>query len=143
MATITSNNAVFTLTIPLVFPTPQRLQGFSVEDIFSTEPIKAAETQMGVDGILSGGFVFTETKQSITLEANSASNDIFDAWWQAQQTLGDLYTCYGSVSINAIRKRWDMQNGFLTMYPPIPDAGKVLKPRKYEITWNQMIAVPY
>lgn len=143
MATITSNNSVFTITVPLVFTTPQRMQGFSVDDMFSTEPIKAAETQMGIDGILSGGFTFTEIKQSVMLEANSISNKFFDSWWAAQQTLGDVYPCDGSLSIPSIRKRWQMSNGFLSMYAPIPDGGKVLKPRKFELTWNQMLAVDF
>jgi hypothetical protein len=63
---ITAANAIFQLYIPAVFSAPQQLQGFAADDIFDTENQELVQTQMGVDGLLSGGFVFIETKQTIT-----------------------------------------------------------------------------
>ena len=40
MATITGANVVFTLTIPLVYPIPQQLQGFATDDLLSNTPLK-------------------------------------------------------------------------------------------------------
>lgn len=135
---ITSANAIFTLVIASVFPVPVQLQGFSADDIFSTDPLEAAQIQMGVDGILSGGFVYNEVKQSITLQADSKSNQLFDAWYAAQLVAQDVFEAQGFVNLKAISKKYAMARGFLTSYPPMPDGGKVLKPRKFGITWNSI-----
>ena len=136
--TITSANAIIVLSIPVVFPAPQRIQGFSADDIFGTDQIDSAEVMMGLDGYLSAGFVFQPIKQNYTLQADSDSNDVFDQWWQAQQNLRDAIECQGNISLVSIGKKYALTRGFLTGYPPAPDGGKTLKPRKYTITWNEI-----
>lgn len=136
MASITSANTVYMLGITSLFPTPQQLQGYSADDVFSTDPLQSAETIMGVDGRLSAGFVFVEVKQGIQLQSDSASNDIFDRWWAAQQVARDIYFASGTVLFPSLGKKWAMTRGVLTMYPPMPDVGKTVKPRKYGITWE-------
>ena len=56
MASITSANAVLTMSISGLFNAPFQLQGFSGEDIYTSGPLAAVETIMGLDGKLSGGF---------------------------------------------------------------------------------------
>ena len=137
MATITSANAIYTLSIAGLYPTPVQLQGFAADDIFSTDPIDSAEVLMGVDGILSGGFVFVPIKQSIAIQADSSSNTIFDNWWAANQAATDVYfVANGVIILKSVGTKWALTNGFLTSYIPMPDAGKTLKPRKFGITWN-------
>lgn len=133
---ITSANAIFTLVIASVFPIPVQLQGFAADDIFTTDPLEAAQVQMGVDGILSGGFVYNEIKQSITLQADSKSNALFEAWYAAQLVAQDVFEAQGFVNLRALGKKFAMARGFLTTYPVMPDGGKTLKPRKFGITWN-------
>lgn len=136
--TITSANATIMLAIASVFPTPQQLQGFAADDIFNTDALSSAETLMGVDGRLSAGFVFVPIVQGYTLQADSDSNDLFDQWYQAQQTARELFPASGIVLLTSIGKKWQMNRGFLTTFPPIPDGGKYLKPRKYGITWESV-----
>ena len=136
MSSITSANAIYTLSVTTLFPSPIQLQGFSAEDIFTTGPLASAETLMGLDGVLSGGFVYAPVVQNISLQADSGSNDIFDQWWAQQQNAKDVYTASGVVILQAIGKKWVMTNGFLTSYPPIPDAARTLRPRRFAITWN-------
>lgn len=142
MASITAANAIFLLQIPGVFPIPLQLQGFSADDIFDFDPLTPVETSMGVDGILSGGFVNVPVKQSITLQADSASNNIFDLWQAAQKTALDTLIANGTVWLISIGTKWAMSTGFLTTYPPVPGAGKILKPRKFEITWESVSPSP-
>ena len=78
---ITSANAVLTLAIAQLFPVPQQLQGFGVDDVYDVPQIKSVEVMMGVDGVLSAGFVYVQIPQHITLQGDSASNLIFDTWW--------------------------------------------------------------
>ena len=136
MATISSTNAVFTLSISSLFTTPQQLQGFSADDIFDIDALESAEVVMGVDGILSGGFRYFEVKQSIYLQADSASNLIIDQWYAAQQKVADVYTATGNVTLISTGTKYNLIKGFLTSYKPIPDVKKKLEPRKYMITWN-------
>lgn len=134
---ITAANAVFQLFIPDVFPSPQQLQGFSADDIFDTESQEAVQTQMGVDGLLSAGFVFVETKQSITLQADSPSGSIFDQWRAAEKAALTAFAASATISLPSLGRKWTMTRGFLTAYKPIPGAGKILKPRTFGITWNK------
>ena len=140
--TITSANAVYMLSVSGLFSTPIQLQGFSADDIFTTGPLASAETIMGLDGNLSGGFVFVPVVQNISLQADSASNGIFDQWWAAQQQAREVYIANGIITLTSIGTKWNMTRGFLTSYPPIPDAAKTLRPRRFAITWNQLAAVP-
>lgn len=143
LGTITAANAIFTLTIPGVFASPQQLQGFAADDIFSMSPIKPNEVSMGVDGILSGGRVFVPVPQEVSLQANSPSKTIFDLWNGAEQTAIDTLIAFGVVVLPSLRQKWALNTGYLTTYVIMPDAGRILKPVKYEITWAQVIPQPY
>lgn len=140
---ITAANAIVTITVPGVFQAPQQLQQWAADDIFDTEPLKSIEVQMGVDGFLSGGWVFVPIPQSFTLMPNSPSVSIFDQWWAAQATLIDAIPGFGVVVLPSIKQKWALTNGFLTTYPPMPGAGRILKARKFEITWQQVQAQPW
>jgi hypothetical protein len=135
---ITSANAVYQLAIANLFPTPVQLQGFGTDDAFDTDSLESAETMMGVDGKLSGGFVYVPTKQTITLQADSASNSIFDTWWSAAQGQQDVFVANGLILLPALGKKWTFTKGFLTGYSPVPPAKKILQPRKFGITWERV-----
>lgn len=136
MTSITGANSTFTLSISGLFPTPVQLQGYATDDAFATESLTPSETLMGVDGILSGGFVFVEVKQTISIQADSPSADIFDQWYSAQQQIQDVFTATGLIMLPSLRKKYSMVKGFLTTYPPLPDVKKLLQPRKFGITWQ-------
>lgn len=138
MSSISSANAIFQILIATVLPIPVPLQGFSADDIFTVNPLESAETLMGVDGKLSAGFVFVPVKQEIALQADSISNLVFDQWYQAQQAAKDVFQCQGVVWLPAIGEKWTLINGFLSTFHPIPDARKVLQPRRHAITWESV-----
>lgn len=140
---LTAANAIFQLSIPAVFPSPQQLQGFSADDIFDTDSQEAVQTQMGVDGLLSAGFVFVETKQTITLQADSESNLVFDQWRDAEKAALNAFPASATIILPALGRKWTMTRGFLTTYKPIPGAGKILKPRAFGITWNKNGGAPF
>lgn len=135
---ITAANAVFMLSITGLFTVPQQLQGFAADDVFDTEAIEPAEVVMGVDGKLSGGFVYVPTKQNITLQADSGSVDLFEQWQKAQRAARDLYYAQGSVVLPGLSKAYTMTRGILSSYSPLADAKKTLQPRKFAITWESV-----
>jgi hypothetical protein len=136
MSSITSANATLIITIPGVYNSGQQLQGFSAEDIFGMDAIDPAELSMGVDGNLSAAFVFVATKQGIHLQADSASNKIFEAWRAAEVAAVEKLPCSMIVTLPSVKKTAECVTGYMTSYPQISDAKKSLQPRKYEITWN-------
>ena len=140
--TLTGANSIITLSIETIFPTPIQLQGFAADDVADTQSIQSAETLMGVDGILSGGFVFAEVKQSITLQADSGSMNIFDQWFLAQQANLDTYVATGVLILPSLGTKWTYSRGFLTGYTPVPPIKKLAQPRKFEITWNSIKPSP-
>lgn len=142
MATITAANAAITLVIDGVFGSGQQLQGFAADDIFSTEQISPTDTIMGVDGFLSGGRVPNPIAWSISLQADSPSQFVFDNWYQTQQLIGETVIASGIVTLPAISMSYSLVKGFLTRYSPITDARRVLQPRRFTITWESVFGIP-
>jgi hypothetical protein len=143
MPAITSVNAIFTLSISNLFPAPVQLQGFSAEDIFTNDPVVPNEISMGLDGVLSAGYVNVPTPMSIMLQADSASNDIFDQWRYAPiANNGTVYFAQGTLILPALAKKWAMTQGVLTSFPTVSDAARTLRPRRFGITWESVTPAP-
>jgi hypothetical protein len=136
---ITSVNAVVTLTIANLYPTPQQLQGWSAEDIYDFDDVETVETQQGIDGVLAGGYVIMPKKQKFYLLASSASCLVFEAWKQAQDQVQDVYIATGSVILTSVARKYTQTGGFLTMYSPAPTAKRTLQRRMFEITWQTVL----
>jgi hypothetical protein len=152
VGTITGANAIYTLSISppasspqvsaTLFAAPIQLQGFAADDAFATEPLASVETLMGVDGILSAGFVYVPIRQTISLQADSVSNSLFDTWWNAMQTTKDVYLAQGVITLTTIQTKYALTNGSLTQYHPLADVKKLLQPRRYGITWQSVTPAP-
>jgi hypothetical protein len=142
MPDITSANSILTLTIPPLFGTPEQLQGFATDDIFNVPAIESVELLMGVDGVLSGGFVFKAIEMEIMLQADSSSNSLFDVWWTSMVSNTITYQANGEISLPNIQSVFTFTGGYLTSYMPAPQAKKVLQPRRHRITWNMIAPSP-
>ncbi len=140
--TITSANAIYTLAVSGIFDAPVALHGFSADDIFTTEAMASAEAIMGVDGVLSAGFVFVPVVQSIALQADSDSNAFFEQWWMTQQNAKEVFEANGVVILPSVQRKWALTRGFLNSFPPMPDAARTLRPRRYGIQWNFVAPAP-
>lgn len=142
MGAVTAADAVLTISIPLLFPTPQQIQGFATDEAFDLPQLKSAEVMMGVDGVLSAGFVFVPIPQSIALQADSESNNLFDVWWAQMQASKATYQASAQMILPAIGKKYTLRQGTLTGYKPMPGVKKLLQPRQYEITYAGFAASP-
>lgn len=139
---LTSANAVLTLSQAILFPIPQQIQDFSSNDITRMEGARVLEHQMGVDGVLSFGFVWAERMQDISLKASSASVAFFDTISTQQEAAMDVYPLSGTLILPALKKMFTLINGGLETYPPIPDVAKTLQPLRYRLVWNRVVPVP-
>ena len=137
-STITSANSVFTLVVAGLFPAPVQLKGYASDKAFTTEAVDLAEVQMGVDGRMTAGFVPNPVKQTITLQADSPSKDIFTAMIQAMKTAREVFYISGSIALPSTGESFALTRGILTNAKQIPDAQKVLQPVDYVITWERI-----
>jgi hypothetical protein len=130
-STITSANSVFTLVVAGLFPAPVQLRGYASDKAFTTEAVDLAEVQMGVDGRMTAGFVPNPVKQTVTLQADSPSKDIFTAMIQAMKTAREVFYISGSIALPSTGESFTLTRGILTNAKQIPDAQKVLQPVDY------------
>ncbi len=139
---ITSANAVLTLAQATLFPSPIQIQQFATDDITDIEAARVLEHQMGVDGVLSFGFVWAERMQDISLKADSPSVAFFDTINAQQEAVQDVYPLNGTIIIPSLGKMYTMVNGGLETYKPMPGLKKTAQPLRYRIVWNRVISVP-
>lgn len=139
---ITASNAVIMLSVAGLFDIPQQLQQFSADNVYGTEPLEVAETAQGVDGVLTGGFVYNPTNQSFELMADSPSNYFFDQVALRQRADQTLYRIQGITTLTSVGTKWTMRRGILVNWAPMPEAGRVLKARRHTIRWERVTPTP-
>jgi hypothetical protein len=142
MASITGATATFQLAVGGVFDLPLQLKGFAADDVFDSPEVESSEVLMGVDGRMSSGFVYVPIKQGVTLQADSPSMFIFDGWWAANKAARDNFIAQGTIWLKALGQKWVLTNGVLTSVPPMPAVKKLIQPRKFTITWEDISAAP-
>lgn len=142
MATITAANSIFLLSVAGLYDAPQQLQGYAADDAFATADVTVVETLMGIDGVLSGGFVHSPRSVSITLQADSPSNALMDNWVSAMEAAKEVYIGNATITLPGPGLTYALRKGFLTNYTPISDVRKVLQPRKYTIVFQAILAAP-
>lgn len=141
--TLTSANAIILIQVQGLFDTPQRIQGFSADNITNTDQVDTSETSMGVDGRLSAGYVPAPVRQTIMLQADSLSIDLFEAWDAAQQQTRDLYTAFGQIMLPATFRKYTMTRGFLRQFTRTPSLQKTLQPRSIVLEWERVLPAPF
>lgn len=125
-----------------LYTVPQQLQGFSADDMYSIEAVETKEVQIGVDGVLSAGWIPQIKTMSVTLQADSASNTFFEAWYAAEEAAQDTFFAFGTIVQPAVSKAYTLTNGVLTNYQPLAEAKKTLQPRKFQLKFQMVIGVP-
>ena len=65
-------NAALTLAVANVFSSPQTLQGWDVDNAFDIEMVDFAEDKIGVDGILSAGYIYNLVPMTLHLPGPTA-----------------------------------------------------------------------
>lgn len=144
--TITSANSTFILTVgagaTAVFTAPIQVQGYATDDAFDIEDANPVEVRKGVDGKKSSGYTPYMVKQSIHLQADSPSIDLFDAWLSAMDAIREDITCNGSIEIPSVGKIYTLVNGSMTRVSKMAPNKKVLEPQTFEIVWDKVIPAP-
>lgn len=139
---ITSANAVFTLTVGGLFTSPQQIQQFGVDDAFDSEAVENGEIVKGVDGFIAAGWKPTMPKLNVNLMANSPSGTIFDQWFQAEQQQQNKLIAQGIITLPGISTQYALLNAYLFGYIHVPPAKATLQSRKFVLIMDDISYSP-
>ncbi|MCG2596560.1 phage tail fiber protein [Achromobacter insuavis] len=138
MTTLTSANSVLMLGVGLVFPVPQKIEGYATDEAFAFEAVQLAQAVMGVDGRMSAGYTPQPVVQTISIQADSPSKFIFEAWIAAMKTAREVFYSNGTLAIPSLERKYTLQRGVLTQAPMVPTARSILQPMTFQITWENV-----
>ena len=138
LTTITSANSVFTIVVPGLFQAPVQMQGYAVDKAFAADALPLAETQMGVDGRMTGGYTPSITRMTVSLQADSPSRFIFTTMTQAIKTAREIFYITGEIVLPSTGEKYALTRGILVTTKQFPDAQKVLAPVDYVIDWESV-----
>ena len=139
-STITSANAVVTITVPGLFNTPVQLQGFSTDKAWDAAAVVVTESQIGVDGRKTAGLVFNQIKQTFSFQADSPSVAVFEKIYSSMKTANDVYYIDGNIFLQGTSQNYHCIKGTLEDYNSMASAGKVLAAREFSISWGSIAA---
>ncbi len=138
MTTLTSANSILMLGVGLVFPVPQKIEGYATDEAFAFEAVQLAQAVMGVDGRMSAGYTPQPVVQTISIQADSPSKFIFEAWIAAMKTAREVFYSNGTLAIPSLERKYTLQRGVLTQAPMVPTARSILQPMTFQITWENV-----
>ena len=141
--TITSADSIFALTVTNLFPSAQTLEGYAADAMFALGDTEMAVSVRGADGKLSGGFVFGEYLQTITIMPDSPSRELFETWQLTSLTSKAVFRCNATIILPAIRRKFTLTNGILQRVKAIPDAQRVLQAMTFQINWESVVGEAY
>ncbi|HHD2937373.1 TPA: hypothetical protein ACNZ88_000015 [Enterobacter kobei] len=141
--TITSADSIFALTVTNLFPSAQTLEGYAADAMFALGDTEMAVSVRGADGKLSGGFVFGEYLQTITIMPDSPSRDLFETWQLTSLTSKAVFRCNATIILPAISRKFTLTNGILQRIKAIPDAQRVLQAMTFQINWESVVGEAY
>ncbi|WP_288877371.1 hypothetical protein [uncultured Citrobacter sp.] len=141
--TITSADSIFALTVTNLFPSAQTLEGYAADAMFALGDTEMAVSVRGADGKLSGGFVFGEYLQTITIMPDSQSRDLFETWQLTSLTSKAVFRCNATIILPAISRKFTLTNGILQRVKAIPDAQRVLQAMTFQINWESVVGEAY
>jgi hypothetical protein len=139
---LTSANSVLMIGVAGLYTVPQQLQGFAEGDMYDMDTIDNAEVVMGADGFMSSGWIPQIKTMNVMLQADSASNSFFEAWYAAEEAAREIYNAFATISQPGVKRSYALTNGVLVGYSPMASAKKILQPRKFSIKWNYVVGVP-
>ena len=137
--TLTAANCTFALSITSLYPVPQIIDQFSMDNPFGTDDLNIAETVLTLDGTLLGGFTPTTVKQTITIQPTADSAGMFINWIQASITSKSMYRANGIISLPDLGTKYVLTRGILVSGKVIPDAKKILQPITFKIEWERVV----
>lgn len=134
--TITSANSTFYLTVPGLYDSPVKIEGYSTDAAVSSENINPVVAEKGIDGRTSFGWVPTNKVVTVTLAADSPSRETMDDWITYQDSVKEVMVCSAEFTLPAINRKFVGMRGAVTAAPPMPGVAQTLQATAYTITFE-------
>lgn len=138
--TITSTNSSLHLTVPGLYDTPVKIDGFSSDAAVQVAQNSPVVTEMGVDGHMSMGFVPTVREVTISLAADSPSTRLFEDWATLQETTREVMACNMEITIPSVKRKIVGLRGCMTTCQTFPSIGRNLEAASYVLTFESLVA---
>lgn len=132
---ITSANATITLQAEDIIPNPVILQNFSTDQSIAADEMVVSEARMGIDGGLAAGYTPQPVNLTLTLEANSPSQDYLFRLCEAMRSNRRIYEVTMTCDIPSMSKRYTWSRGVLVSGSTLPNPKKVLEPTTWKFTF--------
>jgi H+/Cl- antiporter ClcA len=142
MGDITSANSSFVLTVAQVFAVPQILQGYGADDAFTQEKYQLAETRMGVDGILSGGYTPTPKRLTVNLQPDSVALATFLRWAQSVVAAKTSFTGKATILYPSVSLGFTLGTIFFEQTQGMPSAKKILDTFSVDLVYQDLTSFP-
>lgn len=140
--TITSADSTFVISSADFALAATILEGYAADAAFAMDNADTAETSLGVDGKLSAGWVPRSYNQTITLQPDSPSRDIFDLIVAAQDAARTVFRLNGVITLPGNQRSYSLSRGVIKNYSAMPNAQRVLQPMTFVIEWERVLPVP-
>lgn len=134
--TLTAANAIVAVDVPGLFQVPQVIDGFEIDDNFTSGAINIAETTLTLDGELEGGFVYSTVPFRLNLLPTSNSKKFFVDYLQASRTNQDIFRANFSVTMIGEKTQYTLTNGIYISGQVIPDVAKIQKAVPFEFLFS-------
>lgn len=135
---ITSANAIFTMTIDTVAPVAFVLENWSVDSAWETEAYAQLETRMSMDGYLNVGFVWRSVNMTLTLQPGSSSIDVFRQLQTGQMAATKEYRIGGTLHLPSINQKFTLTNGVMKSGSILPNGGETLAEQAFNFEWERV-----
>lgn len=139
---ITSADSVFILSSADFALANFQLQGYAADAAFAMDNVDTAETSLGVDGHLSAGWVPRSYLQTITLQADSKSRDMFVDLVGAQDAAKTIFRLNAVITLPGNQYSHSLRRGVLKNISAMANAQRVLQPMTFQIEWESVTTIP-
>lgn len=139
--TITAANSTLHLTVPGLYDSPVKVEGFASDAAVQVAQNNPAVTEMGIDGHLSMGWVPTAKEMTISLAADSPSLRLFEDWAALQESTREVIACNMEITIPSINRRIVGIRGCMTTCQTTPNVGQTLQAAQYVFTFESLTPV--
>ncbi|MEE8658522.1 Structural protein [Acetobacteraceae bacterium EV16G] len=136
---ITSADAIFTLTIQPLFSAPITLENWGTDRAWEVSSYAATDSRMSIDGYLNKGFQHRPVEMSLTLEANSPSNAVFEAIEEYQKAMTTVVILGGELRLPGLHRKYTFDDGHVIGMTPLPGGASMLEARTYNLRWRRII----
>lgn len=136
--TITSANSKFTISAEGLYAGVQ-VQGFASDTAFTVESVQTAETRMGVDGNMSAGYTHHVVPQTIQLQADSDSIDVFDTIYMYTKSQNEVLWLTAVIEVPSTGKSYTLSKGVMQTYTHVAPHNRVQEAKQYVIHWGSVM----